>query len=235
MTNINPAAPSQEATPGKVPQNGGNPSAPSSANQPNGGQGNDNEGTVTIPLKEYRTLQRQDARAKSLDRRNALNKGRQSNQAANLDDNGGDPELVNRLAEETRLRQEAEQKALRVEVGSRVRDLLEKDEFKTLPNSTKQLILKNPSALSNADNLEEALLDIEDFVRDEVLKMETPSGSGNAPGKGDKTPETPETPPVNNGAPAPSKAGDLEDLSKLSGSQKSRAAIRNLLKTGGKK
>ena len=110
---------------------------------------------------------------------------------------------------------------------------MEKEEFKVLPESTKALILKNPHMLSQADNVEEALLDIEDFVRDQVAGLKVPNSSPN-PGQGGSRAANPsghETPSsVSAGAPAPASAIELEDVSNLSGVARSRAVLRNSMK-----
>lgn len=228
METQNPATPAQAATPGSVPQNG-NPAPVASPAPTSGTQGNNQEGSVTISLKEYRDLQRANARALSFDKRSNLNKTRQPNQTANVDENA-DPELVQRLNSETQARQEAERRAMQAEVRGKVRDLLEKEEFKKLPASTKNLILQNPHMLSQAETLDEAMLDIEDFVRDQVLSMDiTPVTQPNVPQA--QQPAGHEAPPVvATGAPAPANAQGMEDLTKLSGPARSQAAIRNAIK-----
>lgn len=219
----NPATPAPAATPGNSPQNGnGNPPA---SPAPAGNQGNNQEGSVTIPLKEYRNLQRGAARAQSLDKRLALAGSRGANPAANPDNNGGDPELVERLNQETIAKQDLLRKNMQLEVRGKVRDLLEKDEFKTLPKATRDLILARPHLLSEADNAEEALLDIEDFIREQIVS--DPGNSGQGAGSRPNTPNHETPPPVNNGAPAPSDPKGLEDVSKLRGADKTRALIRN--------
>ena len=125
----------------------------------------------------------------------------------------------------------AERKALQMEVKGKITELLEKDEFKALPKSTKAVILMNPALLTESDNLEEAMLDIEDFVRDQVLSLDN-GGSVAIPGMGgDAQPKGHEAPPViNAGTPAPVSGDGLEDLSKLRGPARSQAAIRNMIK-----
>jgi hypothetical protein len=88
--------------------------------------------------------------------------------------------------------------------------------------------MKNPSVLSKAASLEEALLDIEDFLRDNVLGVDSVTvPMPTTPVAGGKN----ETPPViNSGAPAPSDSAGLEDVSKLTGSARSQAMIRNKMR-----
>lgn len=232
MTNQNPATPAPAATPGSVPAVAPAPAATTPA--PTAGQGTSPEGVVAIPLKEYRTLQRQDARARSYEKRAGLTTA--AGQGAGATE-GLDADVIERLNQAESQRQAAELRAMQAEVRGEVRDLLEKDEFKNLPKSTKNLILKNPAILSTATTKELALLDIEDFVREQVAEMGdttivtttviTPK-PGDPPGH--------ETPPAS-GTGGPSTTGTtvIEDLSKLRGPARSQAAIRNALKNNASK
>lgn len=226
MNTPNTATPSNEATPVIAPNSQATPAATPAPTGDNGGQ--NQEGKVTISTKEFAQLQRDAARARSNDKRNQIN-NRRNNSTENPT---GDPEINKVLDEANNRALEAERKALQFQVKGQVRDLLEKDEFKNLSKSTKELILKNPQLLSTADNLEEAMLDIEDFIRDEVLSNEiaTPPSTPSAQPSGHETP-----PAINSGGPAPAGHPDLEDVSKLSGPAKSQAMIRNSLRTKGKK
>lgn len=222
MNQINPATPvvpaGTPATPGSdagvitTPPTTTNPVVP--------------EGKVTISTKEFAALSRDAARGRSAQKRIQLNAGKGLPGTIDL----GNPD-VNQVIKEAQDRVvEAERKALQLQVKDRVRDLLDKDEFKNLPKSTRELIMKNPASLSEAEDLEEALLDIEDFVREQVvpLDLNLPGATTPAPGA---TPPGVTTPPVvNNGNPAPSVAVELEDLSKLTGPARSTAAIRNSIK-----
>ena len=220
MENNKPATPAQAATPGE----GTVPAAPAATPTPKPGEGaTSQEGKVTISTKEFAQLQRDAARAKSNERRNNL-KLRTTHS-----DPGADPSITEAVDEANERASRAEKEALKFQVKGQVRDLLEKDEFKNLPPSTKNLILTNPHLLSQADNLEEAMLDIEDFIRDQVLSQEITSTT--ATPKIGVDPEGHETPPVSNsGGPAPTNGSEFEDTSKLSGPDKSRAMIRNKLR-----
>lgn len=221
MTEINPATPAQAANPGFVP-----PAVdPNPSTAPAQNLGDNKEGKVTIDLKEYRDLQRAMARTKSFDKRVALQR-KQAQPTINPDGSPADQEIVEKFNELETAKKEAERKVLQMEVRDKVRGLLDQEEFKVLPKSTRELILKNPSMLSSADSLEEAMIDIEDFVRDQVLSIED---KAEIPGMGGA--QKHETPPVvSGGSPAPASAVGLEDLSKLTGPARSQAAIRNKMK-----
>lgn len=219
METQNPATPPSGATPGSKEEV---ITAPSATTPPN--NGDVSEGKVTITTKEFAQLQRDAARARSNDKRNQIN----NRKNISINNNDGDPDVAKAIEEANNRAADAEKVALQFQVKGQVRDLLEKDEFKSLPKSTKELILKSPHLLSDADNLDEAMLDIEDFIRDQVLVLETASNV-----VVDKTKEQPghETPPaVNAGSPAPTGEAELEDISKLSGVARSTAMIRNQLK-----
>lgn len=235
MSQNNPATPAQAATPGSGEQQVPPNSSAAPQTPPAGGQGGQPEEKVTIPLKEYRDLQRDHARVLSFDKRKQFSSSRNNpasnNQPGNGAEGNNDPELV----EQVRVNQEradtAEKRALQAEVKSGVRDILAKPEYANLPESTKNLILKNPAMLSEADNVEEALLDIEDFVRENIpagTQNQNQSGQG---GASRPTPPGHEAPPtVTTGAPAPVNAEGLEDVSKLTGVARSRAVLRNSMK-----
>jgi hypothetical protein len=218
MTNQNPATPADAATPGSTPNVITTPSTATPVVPP--------EGKVTISTKEFAQLQRDAARGKSAQKRAALGLDRTPVVPAD----GSDPNAV-AITEANQRAADAERRALQMEVKGKVSDLLNKDEFKALPKSTKDLILLNPALLTQADNLEEAMLDIEDFVRDQVISLES-GGAVAIPGMGGEAqPKGHETPPViNAGTPAPVSADGLEDLTKLHGPARSQAAIRNVIK-----
>lgn len=229
MITLNPANPAQAANPGSGTPGAGTPPAASPAST-TGDPGNQ-QGAVTIPAEEYRNLKRHEARSLAFDRRKGFVMSRSNPQIKSqvLNDENADPEIVEqlRIAQDGRI--EAERKVLKAEVTNKVQELLNRDEFKTLPVSTKALILKNPHMLSEADNVDEALLDIEDFVREQViaesalLKTDINKGGPNPPGH--------ETPPnVNAAIPAPQNAEGLIDISKLTGAARSRAVLANEMK-----
>ncbi len=201
-----PAAPGSDASVITTPSTPATPAVP--------------EGKVTIDTKEYAQLQREAARGRSLQKRSQFNTGRVP--VGKVDTGNPDANVI--VAEEQTRRLDAERKAFQFEVKDKVRDILDKEEFKSLPKSTRELILKNPAALTEAEDLEEALLDIEDYVREAIpLDLSLPKAPPTLPGVG--------TPPVtNNGTPAPAKPIELEDTSKLTGSARSVATIRNSIK-----
>src|SRR3990167_4267662 len=146
--------------------------APGNSEQTSVNSSTDNSGSpsnqpdekISISSAELAQLRRDAARSKSIQRRfDALLKNN-SGLPEGVDPN--DP-LALELHKERQGRVQAEQKALKLEVVTKVREILDRPEYNSLPKSTKDLILKNPSALSDADNADEALLDIEDFVQEQ--------------------------------------------------------------------
>lgn len=186
-------------------------------------------GVVTLSTEQYRQLERDAARGRSKDRINGASRNRPQNLGGG-DGATDDPEkidLMNRAST-------AEKTALQFQVKDRVRELLDKPEYKDLPASARNMILKNPAALSSADNLEDAMVDIENFVDEEVTNLRTATPPQPLPGGQPPVQQQPanvQTPPViGAGSPALSDANQLEDLSKLTGPKRSQAAIRNILR-----
>jgi len=230
MITLNPANPAQAANPGSGTPGAGTPPAASPAST-TGDPGNQ-QGAVTIPAEEYRNLKRHEARSLAFDRRKGFVMSRSNPQIKSQapNDDNADPEIVEqlRIAQDARI--EAERKVLKAEVTDKVRELLNKDEFKALPQSTKALILKNPHMLSEAENVDEALLDIEDFVREQII-AESALPKKDDINKGGSNPPGHETPPnVNAAIPAPQNAEGLIDVSKLTGAARSRAVLANEMK-----
>lgn len=180
---------------------------------------------MTISTKEYAQLQRDQARYQSFQKRAVFTSKNQSQQTT------GDPDddVAKAISDANRRAQEAELRATQIEIRGRVRDLLDKEEFKALPKSTRDLILKNPALLSTADNAEEAMLDIEDFVKDQVIGLSLPAQQTQTQPKTDpKGHETPTA--VSGGSPAPASAAGLENVDGLRGVALSRAVLRNTLR-----
>lgn len=215
MENVNPATPAQAAPPANV-QPG---QAPNPSNPPvNPGAP---EGKVYVDVNELAQLRRDAARTKSLQRRADLAKSQP--EALNIDPN--DPVAVE-LAQLRRENAEKDRAIREVRLSREVSELFNKPVYKDLPESTKKVILRNPSSLSNADNVEEAIIDIEEFIQAELAPL-TPKVEAPAP----KGPSGVETPPApGGGAPAPANSEVLEDLSKLPPSERAIAALRNAAK-----
>jgi len=230
MEQIKPATPAQAATPGNASQVPGttSPVTPATVTP---GQGVQAEGSVIIPTKEYAQLQRDHARVVGFNKRAEFSARKNPPINSNGEGNG-DPEVAAILQREQDARIDSEKRAFKAEVTLKVRDLLDKEEFKSLPASTRALILKNPSMLSDADNVDEALLDIEDFVRDQVVLIPVQNFQQIDNGNGSRAnnPVGHETPPVVGSGPVPVQGIELEDISKLSGPARSRAVLRNALK-----
>lgn len=191
------------------------------------------EGSVTISTDKFAQLTRDAARGRSAQQRAAV----LGPTRAKVPD-GVPADAATLINEANERAEKAERIALQEQVRGQVRDMLDKEEYKNLPKSTRDLILKNPATLTQAETLEVALLDIEDFVRDQVIPLDL--GLGAKPAGSVTTVTTPapagtETPPTNGTPAAPAGTPQLEDLSKLTGPARSQAAIRNALKTGANK
>lgn len=199
MTEIIPATPAQAATPGatevKAP-------AATAATQP---------ATVTITADELAQFKRDQARLAGFQQKAAFTK-------KNVPAGDVTPDVI------TQIQQEADKRVMLAEVKAGVVQILAKPEYAGLPESTKALIRKNPSALSEADTLEESLIDIENFVRENSISVSN-SGTGKVTSPNPAGHETPPAPGA--GGPSTVKNDDLEDVSRLTGPARSMAVFRN--------
>lgn len=228
--NTNEAIPAKAATPSQGQVNSAASAGDKApvANQGDQGKQNQQEASVTISTKEYRDLQRDKARYESFKKRLEF---KNPDQNKPNDFSGEDPELVDLYRKEQEKSAKLERDYHKERVINRVRDILAKEEYKSLPKSTKDLILKNPAALSNADNFDESILDIEDFIREQVAELENLQTGQKGGLSQTKEPSGHEAPPViSTGTPAPANAEGLEDVSILTGNNRSRGILRNLIK-----
>ena len=235
----NPVIPAANAaaTPGNNGQSAPQSSAAPSTQPGNPpGQGGAPDEKVTISLKEYRELQRDHGRVLSFDKRKQFNSSRNNAPGSQPANNGSgennDPEIVEQLRVSEERAETAERESMQLKVKDGVRAILAKPEFANLPESTKNLILKNPAMLSEANSVDEALLDIEDYIRETASTISTPNQNQSGQGSGRRsTPPGHEVPPtVSAGAAAPANAEGLEDTSNLTGVARSRAVLRNAAK-----
>ena len=234
MAEQTPATPAPAATPGSNGQTPAKPSAAVAPTTPKGEGGQPEEGKVTISTKEFSELQRSKARLQSIQKRIDLAKrkpGKNPSEGGDSSTEGVPEEILTELDTLREKTAKDEVTILRFQVKEGVEKIFGKPEYAKLPKSVKDLIMKNPSALSEADNVDEALIDIEDFIIDQVagLSPEQSSQPQNAPGAG-QAPNPPghETPrPAGTGAAAPGPVSDDEDVSQLRGSARSRAILRN--------
>ena len=240
------ATPANAATPSSGEQN--NNTQPGAAPTSQQGQGNSNQGpVVTIPASEYQRLTRQDARARSFDRR----AGRESRRDRTTNYDPNDANAV-AIAEANDRAADAERRAMQAEVRGKVRDLLADSRYSSIPQTTKDLIVKSPHMLSEADNLDDAMLDIEDYLDGVLSSGQVPvqivqnNNTQNAQPQNAQQPNAQpqnnqnqtqnaqpqnaqrETPPVIlPGSSAPVDSATLEDTSNLRGPARSAAVLRN--------
>lgn len=218
------ATPASAATPASTTPPVTTPPAPGPAAPPAAAPAAD---TVTLSREEYNKLQRQSARASSKQRREALETKRTGSASTHQPDPNNP--FADEIETERNARIAAEQKLAQATVQGGVRDILAKSEFKDIPESVKKIILRNPQGLSNATDPEEILLDVEDYLREEMndLKASTTAASAAA-----APAATHEAPPVSNsGAPVIPASVELEKLDGLTGPARTQAILRNQLKT----
>jgi len=192
------------------------------------------EAQVTISSKEHSDFLRDQARLKSIQKRNAL--ARKNQPLTNTEGDQDDP-VVQELAQTKTELAASNRRILQAEVKGEIGAILAKSEYAAIPESTKALILKNPASLSQADNLEEALIDIEEFLGEQAANAVAVPAITDGPPAGSPSPaETPaghETPPkVEGGAAAPTDGSAIEDVTNLTGEARSSALIRNAVRKG---
>lgn len=224
-----PATPAPvAATPASVPAVP--PVTPAASPAPSGQENVPVAGTVTLSEAQYRNLLRDQARAKAMDKRAGLVR----TGTPLLPGEDGDPALVERFNQSEAGRLDAEKRAMQAEVRGKVRDLVDDPKYANIPKSTRDLILQNPAMLSTATSLDEAMIDIEQWLGEQAAAVATiPGQQPNAPASPAQVLPTRETPPtVTQANPAPADAAGMEDVSELSGPLKTQAMIRNKVKEG---
>jgi len=244
---IIPATPAQAATPGSGAQNQSQSQTGSPASTQTGDKGNQQDGMVSLSAKEYRDLVRNSARWNSFQRRSQFGPPRNNphikqgiNSVPSDDQEGNLPdEAIAAIQQAQQSAGEATTRAFRAELSSGVRDILDRPEYMDIPMSTKRLITKSPWTLSEQDDVEAALIDIEEYLENESLLLkQTPNTQRqeqqpvSQPGSAAVVHEVPMS--SGSGAPAPGQAVQLEDINNLTGVARSRAVLRNSIrqKTG---
>jgi len=200
---------------------------------------------IQIPLNELNTLKRKsgrwDARKKN-DRKTRRNERGSKDQ--NLDN--ANPEHLEQLNAKDQLIEEQNSKLTLLEVGRQVRDILDNDEYKDLPDGIKRAVKKNPTGFASpdSDNITDIVEDIREYLDDELDKA-PPSGSqlpadqtpeGEKPKVGDQ-PIIPEkrdqTPPASGSGPSAPIGSEEESIVGKTGPARSTAILRGLLKKKG--
>lgn len=210
----NPATPTEDnvarsATPG---ENVEKETGKSTEDRTEDGQG-EKLGDVSLNKDEYVQLLRDQARLRSLQKRSSTKKSVES-------DDGSDPEL---RKERSRAVELERQLALR-DMRDGAREMLSDSRFSNIPESTRKLLMKAPHSLSQSDDVEGVLSDLEDYLLEEsaALKAEEKARAG-------KNTSGP-APEVQAGTRQIDVMGEVEDVSKLTGTSRSVAVLRNLIR-----
>lgn len=200
--------------------------APAPLNSAPADGGNSQGDKVTVDAKEFATLKANAGRWESHQKRNS---GRDRSRERTPRDN--EDELPDRDAEILK----RDETITELRLKDRVRDLLDSDDYKDLPQSIKRIVARNPKALvrDNSRTLEHFVQDIEDYLSEELDAV----SSSVQPKNVDPVPKPEErpTPPVSGSGPASQGVEELEDLSNLRGPARSMAAFRNIVRKQGKK
>ncbi len=224
--------PPAAATPPAAPT-ANQPGTPPAGSPPAGG-GDNKGGKVEISLEEYKNLQRDAARFRSRKPQGGQSREQRYSQPAGSEEGDDDPAVV-------QLRQENQQtkaENMRLNLTIKVRDLLASDAYKDLPSAAKRVVQNNPLALVDprAKTVEDAILDIQEFLDDEIEASKGGTPAPATPGQpaGNQPNAVHETPPVNGGVGAPSKTDvGEESLEGKTGPARSTTALRNAMKKVG--
>lgn len=237
----NGATPGQGITPPATP-----PAAPA-ANQPGNPPANGNspasggktEGEkVHIPFKsmeEYNNMVRDAGRYRSRNGGNTPtpNERREQRYSPPASGDNDDPEVARLMAEN----QQTKAENMRLSLNLKVKDLLVSDEYKDLPATAKRILEKNPLAFVDprAKNVDDAILDIQDWIESELDLAKASSGNttpatpGQPAGNG-QTPAVHETPPVNGVGQPGTTPSQEESTEGKTGPSRSTTILRNLFK-----
>jgi len=143
-------------------------------------------------------------------------------------DGSGEPLEVREAREEA---QAAKREAFGLKLEKQVGKVLESDEYKNLSPQVKRLIARNPAAYIDprSETVEDAILDIQDFLDEELDNLTDQSG-GTTPAP--KT-ETPVTPPASSSRSTnTSSSAEEESVEGKTGAARSTAILRNLARRG---
>lgn len=239
-------APHGATPPAGTPPAGATPPAPPAAppagtpppaGSPPGSEPKIEEGYVKVPLKQWQATERDAGRYRSR-KGSAPTVAEKRDQRYSEPPAGSDPDDPDhqKLVQDL---QSTQKENMQLKLQNKVRDLLESDAYKDVPDSVKRILKRNPLSVvdNRARNLEDAVADIQDFLDDELEQSKPGTGTPAAvPGQpAATTPTSPETPPVNGSKPNPSAASGEESVEGKTGPARSVTILKNIFKAGGKK
>lgn len=174
--NQNPAAP-PAADAGQAPGNqqdaDKNAAAPDANQNPAGA--NQDEQKTEINLEELNKLKRDAGRWEARQKvdRKTRRENRRQPADPNPDDNNIDQETLSALRDRDDKIDELSSENFRMKTERGVRKALENDEYKDIPTSVKNAIIRNPLGFTNPESktVEDAVADIEDYLDDELDAM----------------------------------------------------------------
>lgn len=226
------SAPSPDDKSGQAPNN--NTPSPG-ANQPEGGKKDPNGGgKVEIDEAELNQLRRDAGRhrAKKADDR----KNRDSNRArVRSGENPGDDD-DDEIKRRDEVINQKDSEIVRLKVDTKVRDLLDSDEFKALPKAIKSAVRRNPMGFVRPESKEfgHYVEDIEDYLQDALDDVDEQPNNTEKKADEDDTEKTRQTPPAKGSGPSSPNGSAEESLEGKTGPARSTAVLRNMLKKGKK-
>lgn len=226
LNNTNPAPAAGPSAPAAGPAPASAPA--SNPNSDPSGQTKDNK-TVSIPVEELNAFKRKAGRWDKHE--SDMKKGQRSNRRSPSDvslDNA-DPEILETIRVRDEKIDQQNSELLRYKVREKVQDLLDNDEYKSVPDAVRKAVLKNPLGFINADSeeLEHMVDDIQTYF-DDILDNLAPSNQPKTPSGAPKTEI--QTPPASPSGPSSPGASPLDGTEGKTGQARSTTVLRNLLK-----
>lgn len=242
---INQAPAAQAPAPGDQSQAGNNTPA-TDPSQSAGGANQAPSGSTKVEIdgEELQALRRDAGRWRKTDdkggkgnRRERAPRERAGDSKPNADD--ADPELLDQLRARDQKISELTSATTKLAVKDKVRDLLESEDYKALPDAIKRAVVRNPLGFAREDSqtMDHFIEDIQDYLDDEIDAMggqsnPAPNQAGNTASNANNQPPR-QTPPASGSGPAAPGSGVKEDIEGKVGQQRSRGVLRNLLRDRG--
>ena len=245
---INQAPAAQAPAPGAQPQDGNNTPA-TDPSQSAGGASQTPSGSskVEVDEEELQALRRDAGRWRKKDdpkggrenRRDRAPRDRGGDHKPNADD--ADPELLDQLRVRDEKISELTSASNKLIVKDKVRDLLDSEDYKKLPDAIKRAVVRNPLGFARDDSrtVEHFIEDIQDYLDDEIDALgDQTNAPANAGGNNTTTNNANnqpprQTPPASGSGPAVPGSQQKEDVEGKTGQQRSRGVLRNLLRDRG--
>lgn len=195
-------------------------------------EGDEEQGSkAEIDEEELQSLRRDAGRwRKSREKQRPSRSSRQPRKSEKTDDS--DPEVLEELKLRDNKINELSSVNKKLLVKDQVRDLLDSEDYKEVPESLKKAIRRNPLGFvrDDSETVEHFVEDIKDFLEDELDSLST-GDTIKREGEEREKSDADNIPPASGSGPSsPGKTEGLEDVENKRGSERSTAILRNILK-----